>query len=299
MNSLNNTKRFKSFIVDSLERTSRYNYVLLLILPTLYVLAFFIIPLIWTIRVSFYPGGAFEYTPGFTFSHYLRFFSSSYYMGILLYTIKLTLVVVPFVLLFSYSIAYLIATASKKMAAFYLALIAIPMFTTVVIRVLGWQIMLSEHGIINTLLLNFGIVSKPLRLLYCDAAIEVALIQSVTPYATLILIGVIVGIKKLYIDAARVFGANRLKAFLHVTLPLSMPGISGVVVVAFMWCMSSYAVPAFLGSGAQRTVTMVVVNQILSVFNWPFGDAVAGILVLITLFSLVIYIKFSESKELE
>ena len=171
------------------------------------------------------------------------------------------------------------------------------MFTTEVIRALGWQIMLSQHGVINNLFLRLGLIDKPLHLIYCDGAIVIALIHSIIPYATLILIGVIVGIKRSYIEAARVFGANRLKAFYHVTLPLSMPGISGALVIAFMWCMGTYAIPSFLGSGAQRTMTMVIEDQILSVFNWPFGDAIAGILVIITLFCLIIYFKFSEAKE--
>lgn len=288
----------KKIITDVLERSSKYNYIFLLLPPLIYVSVIFIIPLIWTIRVSFYPGGAFTYKPGFTLSHYWRYLSDPYYLGITSYTLKLTLMVVPFVLLCSYFIAYLIATASQKEATLYLILTAIPMFTTEVIRALGWKIMLSQHGVINTLLLKLGLINKPLHIMYRDTAIIIGLIHSVIPYATLILIGVIVGIKRSYIEAARACGANRLKAFYHVTLPLSMPGISGVVVVTFMWCMSSYAIPAFLGSGAQRTMAMEVESQILSVFNWPFGGAIAGILVLITLFCLIIYFKFSETEEL-
>ena len=287
----------KKMITDILERSTKYNYIFLLLPPLIYISAFFVIPLIWTIRISFYPGGAFAYKPGFTFSHYWRYLSDPYYLGVTLYTLKLTVMVVPFVLICSYFIAYLIATASQKKATLYLILLAIPMFTTEVIRALGWQIMLSQYGVINTFLLKLGLIDEPLHLIYCDTAIVVALIHSIIPYATLILIGVIVGIKKSYIEAAKVFGANRLKVFYHVTLPLSMPGISGALVVSFMWCMGTYAIPSFLGSGAQRTMTMVIENQILSVFNWPFGDAIAGILVLITLFCLVIYFKFSMTKE--
>jgi len=297
MESRSIASNYKKIIANILERSSRYNYIFLLLPPLIYISAFFAIPLIWTIRISFYPGGAFTYKPGFTFSHYLRYLSDPYYLRVSLYTLKLTAMVVPFVLICSYFVAYLIATSSQRKATLYLILLAVPMFTTEVIRALGWQIMLSQHGVINNLLLRLGLINKPLHLIYCDRAIVIALIHSIIPYATLILIGVIVGIKRSYIEAARVFGANRLKAFYHVTLPLSMPGISGALVIAFMWCMGAYAIPSFLGSGAQRTMTMVIEDQILSVFNWPFGDAIAGILVIITLFCLIIYFKFSEAKE--
>jgi len=297
MESRSIASNYKKIIANILERSSRYNYIFLLLPSLIYISAFFFFFLIWTIRISFYPGGAFTYEPGFTFSHYLRYLSDPYYLGVSLYTLKLTAMVVPFVLICSYFVAYLIATSSQKKATLYLILLAIPMFTTEVIRALGWQIMLSQHGVINNLFLRLGLIDKPLHLIYCDGAIVIALIHSIIPYATLILIGVIVGIKRSYIEAARVFGANRLKAFYHVTLPLSMPGISGALVIAFMWCMGAYAIPSFLGSGAQRTMTMVIEDQILSVFNWPFGDAIAGILVIITLFCLIIYFKFSEAKE--
>jgi len=288
---------WKEMFTDMLERSSQYRYIFLLLPTLIYLLLFFIVPLIWTLRISFYPGGAFIYEPGFTFSHYLRYLSDPYYIGVTLYTLKLTLMVTPFVLLLSYPVAYLIVTAPQKKATLYLGFLVIPMFTTTVIRAFGWQIMLSQYGIINTCLLRLGLINKPLRLIYCDTAIIIALIHSITPYAVLILLGVLAGIRKLYIETARVFGANRLKAFYHVTLPLSMPGVSGVLIISIMWCMSAYAIPTFLGSGAQRTMTMVIEHEILRVFNWPFGNCIAGILVLITFICLVIYFKFSQTKE--
>lgn len=288
----------KQKAADFLERCARYKRFFLLVPPLIFIGSFFVIPIFWMIRISFYPGGSFEYDPGFTLHHYLRFFLDPYYLGTAFYTLKITLLVTPFVLVFSYAISYLIATSSGKKAALYLMLIVTPLFTTEVIRALGFKIFLAKHGIINTILLSTGLLDKPLQLIYNDFAIVVALIHSIIPYACLVLIGVLVGIDKSYLEAAKTMGAGRIKTFWHVTLPLSMPGISGALVVSIIWCLSIYSIPEFLGSGAKYTMTMLIEEQILSVFNWPFADAVAAILVVFTTAGLAVSFKFSEKKEI-
>jgi ABC-type spermidine/putrescine transport system permease subunit I len=284
-------------IADFLEKCADHKFLFLLAPPLVFIGAFFIIPIFWMIRISFYPGGSFEYEPGFTLDHYLRFFLDPYYLGTAFYTLKITLCVTPFVLVFSYAVSYLIATSSGKKGALYLMLIVTPLFTTEVVRALGFKIFLAKHGIINTLLLATGLFDEPLQLIYNDFAIVVALIHSIIPYACLVLIGVLVGIDKSYLEAAKTMGAGRIKTFWHVTLPLSIPGISGALVVSIIWCLSIYSIPEFLGSGAKYTMTMLIEEQILSVFNWPFADAVAAILVFLTAVGLAVSFKFSEKKE--
>lgn len=287
----------KKKAADLLEKSAQYKRMFLLAPPLLFIGAFFVVPIFWMIRISFYPGGSFEYTPGVTLDHYIRFFTDPYYLGTAWYTLKITLCVTPFVLIFSYAVSYLIATSSGKRGAIYLMLIVTPLFTTEVIRALGFKIILAKHGIINTALLATGLLDEPLQLIYNDFAIVVALIHSIIPYACLVLIGVLVGIDKSYLEAARTMGAGRIKTFWHVTLPLSIPGISGALVVSIIWCLSIYSIPEFLGSGAKYTMTMLIEEQILSVFNWPFADAVAVILVVLTTVGLTLSFKFSEKKE--
>ncbi len=106
--------------------------------------------------------------------------------------------------------------------ALYLMLIVTPLFTTEVIRALGFKIILAKHGIINTVLLASGLFDEPLQLIYNDFAIVVALIHSIIPYACLVLIGVLVGIDKSYLEAAKTMGAGRIKTFWHVTLPINI-----------------------------------------------------------------------------
>ncbi|MFW6054557.1 MAG: ABC transporter permease [Thermodesulfobacteriota bacterium] len=289
----------KEKIADWLEYLSRYNRYFLLAPPLLFIAAFFVVPIFWMVRISFYPGGSFEYEPGFTLQHYLRFLLDPYYLGTALYTLKITLWVTPFVLVLSYAVSYLIATAPGRRGALYLMLIVTPLFTTEVIRALGFKIILAKHGIINTILLGSGLLDEPLQLIYNDFAIVVALIHSIIPYACLVLIGVLVGIDKSYLEAAKTMGAGRIKTFWHVTLPLSLPGISGALVVSIIWCLSIYSIPEFLGSGAKYTMTMLIEEQILSVFNWPFADAVATILVVLTAVGLAVSFKYSEKKEVD
>jgi ABC-type spermidine/putrescine transport system permease subunit I len=198
---------------------------------------------------------------------------------------------VPIVLVISYVIAYLAVIKTTKMAPIYIGAIIITMFTNIVIRAFGWRLMLIRNGPINWLLLKTGLIEQPFSLLFTDIAIILGLAHSIIPYAALLLISIMIGIDKTYVEVARVFGASEFRAFLHVTLPLSIPGLSGAFLIAMMWCLGVYTIPALLGSGGQITMTLAVEKQILSAFNWPFGTAIAMILILFTLVLLIAYFK--------
>ena len=257
---------------------------------------FFLLPLLFVLRISFYPGGAFEFETGFTLNHYIRFFSDPYYLNIVLYTLKLALFVVPIVLVISYVIAYLAVVKTTKMAPIYVAAIIITLFTNIVIRAFAWRLMLIRNGPLNWFLLKIGLIEEPFSLLFTDVAIVLGLAHSIIPYAALLIMSIMLGIDKTYVEVARVFGATDFRAFLHVTLPLSLPGVSGAFLIALMWCLGVYTIPALLGSGGQITMTLAVEKQILNAFNWPFGTAIAMILILFTLGLLTAYFKVLQTK---
>jgi putative spermidine/putrescine transport system permease protein len=268
---------------------------LLLLLPFTLVLAvFFAVPLalMLAISVSRQSFGQLEWT--ITLHHYARFFADGYYVGVLADTLLLGALVTLAALLLGYPLAYHLARTQSRAKPLLLVCILSPLLVGIVIRCYGWMILLADRGLINATLIESGWLATPLPLMYNRFGVGVALVHVFLPFMVLSLTGVLKRIDPHALEAASTLGASPWRAFLEVTLPLSLPGILAGSLLVFSLAISSYVVPILLGGFKVQVLPMIVYEQILSVFDWPFGAAGAFVLLALSVALIAVYIRMTE-----
>jgi putative spermidine/putrescine transport system permease protein len=273
---------------------SRLARVLLLSPYTLLLVAFFVAPLalMLMISVSRQSFGEMEWT--FTVHHYARFFSDGFYLGVLWDTLLLGVIVTAICLLLGYPLAYHLALTRSRWKPILIVFILSPLLVGIVIRCYGWMILLADRGLINATLMERGWLTKPLPLMYNRFGIAVGLVHVFLPFMVLSLTGVLKRIDPALIEASKTLGASPRRAFVEVTLPLSLPGILAGSLLVFSLAISSFVVPILLGGFKVQVLPMIVYEQILSVFDWPFGAANAFVLLVISVALIGLYIKVTE-----
>jgi putative spermidine/putrescine transport system permease protein len=169
-----------------------------------------------------------------------------------------------------------------------------PPLVGIVIRCYGWMILLADRGLINASLMQHGWISAPLPLMYNKFGVTIALVHVFLPFMVLSLTGVLKRIEPQLIEASQTLGASPRRAFLEVTLPLSLPGVLAGSLLVFSLAISSFVVPILVGGFKVHVLPMVVYEQVLSVFDWPFGAANAFVLLAISVALIAVYIKVTE-----
>ncbi len=268
---------------------------LILLGPYVALLAvFFVAPLalMLAISVSRQSFGQMEWTV--TLHHYQRFFSDGFYLGVLWDTLLLGVVVTVAALLLGYPLAYHLARTRSRWKPLLIVCILSPLLVGIVIRCYGWMILLADRGLINATLVEHGWIRKPLPLMYNTFGVTIGLVHVFLPFMILSLTGVLKRIDPALLEASQTLGASRARTFLEVTLPLSLPGILAGSLLTFSLAISSFVVPILLGGFKVQVLPMIVYEQVLSVFDWPFGAANAFVLLVISIALIGVYIKVTE-----
>jgi putative spermidine/putrescine transport system permease protein len=172
-----------------------------------------------------------------------------------------------------------------------LLLIAVltPLLTGVVVRTYAWMTLLSDRGVINALLADLGLTRAPVKLMYNELGIVVALVHIYVPFMVLTLTGVIARIDGRLEEAARNLGAGRLRAFVEVTLPLSLPGILAGSLLVFALSISAYVTPILMGGFQVMTLPILIYQQVSASFNLGFAAALGLVLLAVSLALVVAY----------
>ena len=255
---------------------------------------FFTVPLciMAALSLSRQSFGRFEW--GFTLKNYARFLGDAFYWTVLGDTLWLGLVVTAAALLLGYPVAYHLARTRTRWKPLLLVFVLSPLLVGIVIRCYGWMILLADRGLINSTLVEHGWLARPLPLMYNKLGVGVALVHVFLPFMILSLTGVIKRIDPALLEAGMTLGASPVRTFWEVTLPLSLPGILAGSLLVFSLAISSFVVPVLLGGFKVYVLPIIVYEQILSVFDWPFGAANALILLLISLAIIAGYVKATE-----
>jgi putative spermidine/putrescine transport system permease protein len=268
--------------------------VLLLGPYVLLLAAFFVAPLLLLLAISFSRQSYGQLDWAFTPQHYVHFFTDAYYLGVLGDTLWLGLITTAVSLLLGYPLAYHLALTRSRWKPLLIVFILSPLLVGIVIRCYGWMILLADRGLINETLVRGGWVAKPLPLMYNKFGVTLALVHVFLPFMVLSLTGVLKRIEPQLIEASQTLGASPRRAFLEVTLPLSLPGILAGSLLVFSLAISSFVVPILVGGFKVHVLPMVVYDQVLSVFDWPFGAANAFVLLVISVALIGVYIKVTE-----
>lgn len=258
-----------------------------LLMPSLLFLAlFFALPALGLISYSFLTQ-ADDGTAGLplTLEHYRHFFATPLYLQVLLTTLKISLVTTAVAIILAYPVALVMVRSAPVIRQAITVIVIAPLVVSVVVRTYGWQLILGNGptGILNWLLLNSGIIKSPIALLYSETAVVIGSLHVFFPMMVLPLASALGKIDPKIEDAARTLGATTWRTFRRVTLPLSLPGLTVGCTLVFSLTAGSFVTPAILGGTAGQMLGVLVEQQILIVYNWPFGAACATVLVAIVL----------------
>ncbi len=217
-----------------------------------------------------------------TAENYIRAVSDPYYQKILLTTVVIALVCTLLTTLLAYGPAYWLARMESGWKSKLTILTMFPLLVGGVVRSAGYIALLSTEGLVNASLRGLGLTSEPLQMLYTPGAVVFATVGIVLPYMILTLASVIESIPRQVEEAAANLGAPPETAFFRVLLPLSLPGVLAGATLVFILCMNAYATPLLLGGPQFQMMAPAVYEQFSRVSNWPFGAALAFILLIVT-----------------
>jgi len=256
-----------------------------LVLPaTLLVLALLVAPMAFLFRISLN-----RYSPtqlmveALSPANYLRAIADPYYQDVLGTTMVVALSCTGLALLIGFPAAYWLARMDSRWKSLAVILTLFPLLVGNVVRAAGWMALLGRDGAINAALEGLGIITEPLTLLYTRGAVIIGILAVVAPYMILTLAAVIEGIPRQVEEAAANLGAGPLTGFRRVVLPLALPGVAAGGVLVFILCMNAYATPVLLGGPQFKMMAPAVYDQFVKGTNWPFGAALAFLLLVVTL----------------
>lgn len=270
----------------------RINGLALFILPSALLFAlFFFLPIGLMAVMSLLTGNPVVMPHvAFTTRHYVRMLDDTYYLEVIWTTIRIGLWTTLIALLVGYPLAHWMARIKSRTGhALLLMAVLAPMLTGIVVRTFAWMTLLSDKGVINQTLIALGLISKPLQLMYNETGIVIGLVHIYVPFMVLTLTGVIGRIDERLEQAAENLGASPLRAFIEVTLPLSLPGILAGSLLVFALAISAYVTPILLGGFQIMTLPILIYQQISANFNIGFAAALGMVLLLISITLVAAY----------
>jgi spermidine/putrescine transport system permease protein len=280
----------KKFSLGRTLRESRVAQGLLLIAPAdFYLVLAMILPLLLVTGLSFLSRGEYgQVVFKFTFDNYVSLFNPVYGQ-IMVFSLLVGLGTTVFCLLIGYPMAYYIARAPARKRSLLLFLILLPFWTNFIIRIFAWMMILRSGGLLDSVLMSLHITKAPLNLLYTPTAVMIGMVYEFLPFMVLPLYTSLEKVDNSLLEAAADLGAPPWKAFLRVTLPLSVPGMIAGTILTFIPAMGMFVVPDILGGAKTILIGNVIRNQFLTARNWPLGAAFSMVLMLLTMVFTLYY----------
>lgn len=249
--------------------------ILLLVPGLILLILFLVLPLISILWPTIFDGGL-------SFSRYIDFFKDSYNIAIFMRTIKIAIITSIVCMIFGIPVAYFISRRDKKWRSLLMSLSMFPMLTNPVVRSFAWIIILGRNGVLNTALMNIGLVKEPMKLLYTEFSILIGMIYLFLPIMIITLVGVMENIETDIMEAAETLGASRIKAFFKVILPLSMPGVIVGSVLVFTGALTAYTTPQLLGGNKNMLLSTFIYQKAMTLADWDGASVIAAIMIITT-----------------
>ncbi|MFA5664534.1 ABC transporter permease [Castellaniella sp.] len=221
---------------------------------------------------------------GWTLKYYLRYFASANERNTLWRTFVISVELTLACIVIGYPMAYvMVRSQSSFLRKFLIVSLVVTFLSGTVTRAYAWLIILGNRGLINTLLMKIGLTDSPLHLVYNETGVFISLLHFVLPFFVLTMMGPLKNIPRSLEDAAINLGAGRLRCFLLVTLPMSVPGLVAAGSLAFAVALSSFLFPLVLGGGRFRMVSNAIYEHIFQAFDVPMAAASASVFLVISL----------------
>lgn len=263
-----------------------------LILPILVILSiFFFYPMFTVFKTSVYKYVFPNIVEKLTLANYSRFLLDIFYLSkVLLPTFKLSILATLTALIIGYPFAYFLSKMKNpNIRRLLFTSIILVLWVNEVIRILGWMIILSDNGIVNSFLMKIGFIRTSVHFMYNELSVFIALVQISIPYIVISLLGVFNYIDPSLGEAAKTLGANRFITFLKITIPLSIPGILAGTLIVFALNVNAFCIPLLMGGNRVSMIGVEIYKYSMEVNNLPFASAMSVILLLIILLIFYFY----------
>lgn len=255
----------------------RNNVRYILIFPGVVLLCFFLVlPLLSSLIPTFFQRNS------FSFQLYSEFFKDSYFMRVLWRTLVNSFFVTLICAVLGLPVSYVISGVSKKWKGILIALTLFPLLTNSVIRSFAWITILGKNGVINSLLMQWGIIKEPITLLYTDFAIIIGSVYLFLPTMVMTLIGVLENIDDDILEAASTLGLSPIKIFLKIIFPLSLPGMLVGSVLVFTGTLTAYTTPQLLGGNKKMMLATLLYQRATALGDWTSASVIALVMIVIT-----------------
>jgi putative spermidine/putrescine transport system permease protein len=264
-------------------------HILLLVPLAAIVLVFFIYPLGEVIGRSLFD-------PTLTLKHFARVFGDQLYIRVLWSTIKISALTSFLCLLIGYPMAYWMSEASPRVQSALVGVVTLSFLMSLLVKTYSWTVLLQDTGVINSLLRRWGIIETPLPLMYNLFGVLIGMVHMLLPFMILPLYAVFLKMDRSLRLASAGLGASPLRTWWTITLPLSLQGAAAGGFLVFVVALGFFITPALLGGPEQTMLSNLIDNQIRTVLNWPFGSALASVLLAFTVLVYAGYYRFFGSE---
>ncbi len=253
----------------------------------LWLLVFFLIPYLIVIIYSFLTPDIYDVNFEFSLDAYRQAFGWDYLRTFFL-SFRLAVLTTVLCILLGFPVAYYIARAKDKVKNTLLVLIIIPFWTNLIIRIFSWRIFLAYNGVLNDILIKSGLITTPLEIMRTDLAVILVMVYVYLPYMILPLYSVLEKLDFTLLQAAMDLGANEVKAFFRITLPLAAEGIFAGSLLVFIPALGAYLIPQLVGNQRTLYLGQVITYKIKNIpRNWPMASALSLILLFLVALLLV------------
>lgn len=265
----------------------------------IFTLVFVALPMIYLLALSFMTrADTWGVVNQFTLQNYIKI-TNPVYLNTFKESLQLALLTTVFTLIAGYPFGYFMAKLGGNAKKLMMLLVVIPFWTSALMRMYGWIIIFRSNGLLDKILMTFGMTKEPLKLLYSYPAVLVGMIYSLLPFMILSVYSSTEKMDWTLVEASRDLGATRLQAFLTVTVKMTLPGILSGVVLVFIPSMGLFFIADILGGGKVMLVGNLIQNQLQSGRDWPFAAALSVVLMLFTSLMIWTYRKVTKVKDLE
>lgn len=220
---------------------------------------------------------------------YLLLLSDSLYVSTYINSLRMAGITTLVCILIGYPMAYYIARAPERIRHVLLLAVILPFWTSLLLRVYAWVGILRSDGLLNSLLLNLGVISSPLEIYRTDLAVYIGLVYAYLPFFILPLYATLVKMDLRLLDAAYDLGARPWRAFVSITLPLSMPGVISGAMLVFIPAVGEYVIPEMLGGADTLMMGRIMWSEFFTNADWPMASAITIVMVSLLLIPLIVF----------
>lgn len=255
------------------------------------------VPMFLTLILSF---NAFDFYKGvipiFTLDNYIEIITDSYFHVVFARTFGLALLVTVICALIGAPEAYILSRMRNPWRSFFLVVILGPLLISVIVRTLGWALLIGGSGVISTTLQSIGLIDEPFQLMFTFTGMTIALVHVLVPFMVIAVWASLQKLDPAVEDAGLSLGASQFTVLRRIVLPQVMPGILSGSMIVFALTASAFATPSIIGGRRLKVVATTAYDEFLSTLNWPLGAAIAVVLLIANIVIIASYNRFIERK---